>query len=849
MSEKSALRLIAGKDALLEYAPQSYPVKTYVEYQGLVYKSITPTSNTFINSEWELIGDLRDVRVRTITDRNALTGSTPTSGTTGIHIPIIDNTNVLVLHAQGDPLVGADKFARYNYNKTTNTFLLLQVSTGSTGSNVSDYTLLTNKPSIISGITATAGAGLTGGAVLSGSVPPNRVSFSFAHADTSSQTNLTGTGYTYTQQLKLDTFGHVTGATSSTWVHPDTSSQANVNNSGFTYIQSLQVDGAGHLQSIGSSTWVHPDTSTQGSVTNTGSTVIQSIQVDGAGHVTGISSSVVSGGGGGINFNVAGDSGGGIAMPNTGTLRITGGTNIQTVSNIHGGNLGVRINALPSGSDGDVQINSGGAFSNGAGLTYFNTRLTTPDLNISTQPISGSSSLKFLQLNSTGGTRLVSQNAIAALPVNAVQYRTATGFGGNAQWLFDPSNIALTLGTRTGSTGSDSITIGTNNSANLRSIAVGAGNKIQSVNGGNAAFGSSNKIIGSGGGNSYAFGQLNILSGTTAGNMAFGNSNNVQGGYSMAFGSSNIVSGGNAIAIGTNNKSTGTTSYTQGDQNIAAAVNARATGILCQAIGYSSIAQNVVTLAAGYASFAGGLGIVGGFGGTRFVIASGQSSFNFSENNTSSIIGNGALANNSAILGGVNQHIASGNVRSAIIGGFGINLTGTTYIETVAVPSLAIFTTPSTGGSDDILTWNPISKKVGKITQASIIINAVVNVSSTQMLNSFTTPITIISAPGAGRIINVLSVSGSLTFGTVAYATNISAFFRYNGLSSPINSASWNIAQTSNKFVRFAIGSNGTGEDPSLIDNKSVTLSTQTGNPTAGDSTFKVYVTYQIVTL
>lgn len=129
------------------------------------------------------------------------------------------------------------------------------------------------------------------------------------------------------------------------------------------------------------------------------------------------------------------------------------------------------------------------------------------------------------------------------------------------------------------------------------------------------------------------------------------------------------------------------------------------------------MATGGATRATGLNSWAGGRGLATG---NRFLFSSGTASFNFSENTTAQTAGHGALANNSAILGGTNHNIEAGNVRAAIIGGSGIKLTGTDYIDHVAVPNLAIFSTPGAGGTDDLLTWNATSKKVGKVAQSSL---------------------------------------------------------------------------------------------------------------------------------
>lgn len=630
MSEKSALRLIPGKDALLEYVPQPYKAKTYVEYQALIYKSLVDTSPTFVPTEWELIADLREVRVRTIGDRNTLTGTTVTSGNTGIHIPILDNTNVLVLHAQADPQVGADKFARYNYNKTTNSFLLLQVSTGSTSSNVSDYNVLTNKPPIISGVTAIASSGLTGGGIFSGGVPPTRATFSFAHADTSSQANINATGLTYVQKLKFDTYGHVTGATTSTWVHPDTSSQPNVNGSGFTYIQSIGLDTDGHVVSLGQSTWVHPDTSSQGTVINTGNNVIQSIGLDTDGHVTGLTSVLVSGGGGGgVNFSVAGNSGGSQVMPNGGTLQITGGSNILTTSSLHGANVGARIDFVPAGATTQVQLNISNQLSSTTNLTFTgNTTLVTPNLigntlRLNASPTSGATSDQFITRNPVNGNlQTVNlstiERAIVGQPVNSIQFNKGSLLAGNPSWIFDSTFSGVTLGTRSaGTTGQLSLTVGQSNAASGNSSFAGGVNS-KAYNTGSFAYGSNAKA---------------------SGFYAFANGINTQ-----ALNSNDYAEGGNTIA-------SGGTSHVEGANSIAG--------------GSTSHAQGSFTYAKGVASFVGG----SGFDATKRILAAGTGAINLSTNSISQTPGFGALANQSTILGGQDHHIASNNTNSSIIVG------------------------------------------------------------------------------------------------------------------------------------------------------------------------------------
>jgi len=124
-----------------------------------------------------------------------------------------------------------------------------------------------------------------------------------------------------------------------------------------------------------------------------------------------------------------------------------------------------------------------------------------------------------------------------------------------------------------------------------------------------------------------------------------------------------------------------------------------------------------------------------------------------------------------------------------------------------------------------------------------------VTISSAEVLDIFTTPKVIVPAPGAGKFIHVVSIAGYLDYQGVVYTTNTALFFKYNNISLSINTASWNIAQTTDKIFRFALTSNGTGETQATLEDQPITLSEIAGNPAAGNSPLKVFIIYQIITL
>jgi hypothetical protein len=672
MSNRSAFEAIPGRDALVEYQPKVYPAKTYVEKDGLVYKSLTATSNTFLTPQWELIADLREVRVPNIASRNALTGNTPTSGTTGIRIPILDNTNVLVLNAIGDPLVGVNNFARYNYNKTLGTWLLLQIGTGATNSNVSNYQLLTNKPAVVSGVTVNVGSGLIGGgSVLGTAIAPFAAggSITVSHADTSSLADINNSGYAYVQKLNFDTFGHVTGQTSSTWVHPSTSSQASVINSGFAYIQSVSLDANGHVTGLGTSTWAHPDTSTQADSVNTSNTFIQSIYLDGAGHVTGIATGTAAGGGGGgspLKYN--GDSGGVLTINTGSTLTISGGTNISTIRTGNAANPGLRINLNPAGANNQLQINNNGVLGANANLTFTGSTLNVSNFRLTSTPSTGT-------LNDNILIRNLSTGLVQQLPSSNFLTSAANG-------LNKLGSVVRLGGSLTGNTTISGLGFDLTFSNNAWTF-------------GDRSFGSSVGL------NSSTFGINNIASGTTG--FAVGTSA-VAGANAIAMGVSVVAKGQYSSAFGQSTLASGQYSFAEGVGTVASG-------------GFGSHAEGTRTLASGNAAHAGGYGI----NFTFPLIAAGFASFNHSQTTPAQIVGHGALANGSAILGGVDHNIESGNVNAVIIGGNTIKLTGTSYIDHTAVANLAIMNAPTVGiASDDVLVRSSTTGRIRRVTQASL---------------------------------------------------------------------------------------------------------------------------------
>ncbi len=116
-----------------------------------------------------------------------------------------------------------------------------------------------------------------------------------------------------------------------------------------------------------------------------------------------------------------------------------------------------------------------------------------------------------------------------------------------------------------------------------------------------------------------------------------------------------------------------------------------------------------------------------------------------------------------------------------------------------------------------------------------------------EVLASFTTPIALVAAPGAGYAVIVHRITGGVDYGSVAYETNTTQEFRYTDGSGTKVTADMAalVTATADKFVTVG------GIEAALVptENAAVVVRTATGNPTAGDSPVSYTVDYSIVSL
>lgn len=120
-----------------------------------------------------------------------------------------------------------------------------------------------------------------------------------------------------------------------------------------------------------------------------------------------------------------------------------------------------------------------------------------------------------------------------------------------------------------------------------------------------------------------------------------------------------------------------------------------------------------------------------------------------------------------------------------------------------------------------------------------------VSLTSAEILALNTTPKTLIAAGGTGTVIVPISILCNFTYGTTTYATFTSGRFKFFAISGNIASNSI-IGSVSNIISIQPIVSTSFS---TLPINTAFIYDISSGNPTTGDGTLDIYITYCLVTL
>ncbi len=121
---------------------------------------------------------------------------------------------------------------------------------------------------------------------------------------------------------------------------------------------------------------------------------------------------------------------------------------------------------------------------------------------------------------------------------------------------------------------------------------------------------------------------------------------------------------------------------------------------------------------------------------------------------------------------------------------------------------------------------------------------AELTIASADVLTLNTIPLTIVPAV-SGYAIEAVSVAVSITYNSVAYATNTNLIIITDTADNPQYKRDYLLSQTADTAYKFAEVAPTSGTQ--LIANKALTATIASGNPTAGDSPITIFVNYRLI--
>ena len=122
-------------------------------------------------------------------------------------------------------------------------------------------------------------------------------------------------------------------------------------------------------------------------------------------------------------------------------------------------------------------------------------------------------------------------------------------------------------------------------------------------------------------------------------------------------------------------------------------------------------------------------------------------------------------------------------------------------------------------------------------------------ITTANVLQLNTTPLTIVSAQGAGTAIEAISAFVTIDYNSATYATNVGLQLIDSGADEPqlISLTALNASASSRR--KLGVDATFAAADTQIIENVDLLVEVPTGDPTVGDSDIEVYVLYRVITL
>jgi hypothetical protein len=124
-----------------------------------------------------------------------------------------------------------------------------------------------------------------------------------------------------------------------------------------------------------------------------------------------------------------------------------------------------------------------------------------------------------------------------------------------------------------------------------------------------------------------------------------------------------------------------------------------------------------------------------------------------------------------------------------------------------------------------------------------------VSVSSAEILALNSSPKQLLAAPGSGKLYEITGILCRMNFGTAAYAANTTLQVLYSGANLVVGTNSNIINATISKTGKMILSAISAAGSTQYLENTALNVNVGGGNPTTGDGTLDIYITYKIITL